>query len=54
MKDHKEQIASGKVLFNFEERPMTRRDRGGTTVVHKDDDGDVYCTFRVRGRAGRT
>jgi predicted dithiol-disulfide oxidoreductase (DUF899 family) len=47
-----DQIASGKVLFNFEERPITGRDRGGTTVFHKDEDGEVYCTFQVRGRGG--
>jgi predicted dithiol-disulfide oxidoreductase (DUF899 family) len=40
------------VLFNFEERPMTAMDLGGTSVFYKDEEGEVYCTFQVRGRGG--
>jgi predicted dithiol-disulfide oxidoreductase (DUF899 family) len=47
-----EQIASGKVLFNFEERAMTGLDRGGASVFYRDGDGRVFCTFEVRGRGG--
>jgi predicted dithiol-disulfide oxidoreductase (DUF899 family) len=47
-----EQIASGKVLFNFEERLMTGTDRAGISVFYKDENGEVYCTFQVRGRGG--
>ncbi|MEI9431812.1 DUF899 domain-containing protein [Mesorhizobium sp. Cs1299R1N3] len=47
-----EQTATGKVLFNFEERAMSAGDRAGVTVFFKDDDGQIYCTFQVRGRGG--
>jgi predicted dithiol-disulfide oxidoreductase (DUF899 family) len=47
-----EQIASGKVLFNFEERAMTGLDRGGASVFYRDGDGRVFCTFQVRGGGG--
>ena len=47
-----DQINSGKVLFNFEEVAISGRDRGGTTVFYKDDDGKIHCTFQVRGRGG--
>jgi predicted dithiol-disulfide oxidoreductase (DUF899 family) len=46
------QIALGKVLFNFEERPVSGNDRAGVSVFYQDADGQIYCTFQVRGRGG--
>ena len=47
-----EQIASGKVQFNFDERRVTGPDRAGVSVFYKDAAGQVFCTFQVRGRGG--
>lgn len=47
-----EQIKSGKAVFNFEERAMRSRDRGGTSVFVKNSEGEIFHTFAVRGRGG--
>ncbi|MGB8170391.1 MAG: thioredoxin family protein [Chthoniobacteraceae bacterium] len=45
-----EEIASGKVDYNFTMQPFGSTEAPGISVFEKDDDGTVYHTYSVYGR----
>jgi len=47
-----EQIASGKAVFNYHERPVSNADRGGCSIFFRNGEGKVFHTFASRGRGG--
>jgi predicted dithiol-disulfide oxidoreductase (DUF899 family) len=46
----KEEVASGKVNYNFTTRPFGSTEAPGISVFQKDADGSVYHTYSVYGR----
>ena len=45
-----EQVASGKVEYNFTEQSFGSTEAPGISVFFKDDDGTIYHTYSVYGR----
>ncbi|MGB7158846.1 MAG: thioredoxin family protein [Tepidisphaeraceae bacterium] len=45
-----EEIASGKVYYNYAEQPIPMDELSGLSVLYKDDTGDIYHTFSTYGR----
>lgn len=46
----KEDMASGKVYYNFEMTDATTEDLHGTSVFYKDENGDIFHTYSVYAR----
>lgn len=45
-----EEVASGKVDYNFTQQPFGSTEAPGISVFHKDEDGTVFHTYSVYGR----
>jgi len=45
-----EEVASGKVDYNFTEQPFGSSEAPGISVFHKDADGNIFHTYSVYGR----
>ena len=45
-----EEIASGKVNYNYTSQPFPKTEAPGISVFHKDADGMIYHTYSVYGR----
>ena len=45
-----EQIAEGKVFYNYETRDFQSEELSGISVLYKDSGGDVFHTFSAFGR----
>jgi len=47
-----EEIATGQVYYNFEQRKFECEEMSGTSVFIKDANGDIYHTYSTYGRGG--
>jgi len=45
-----EEIASGKVYYNYDLRDFDAEEMSGISIFHKDEAGDIYHTFSAYGR----
>ena len=46
----KEELAMGKVNYNYEEKKITSEELPGLSVFYKDENGDVFHTYSTYGR----
>jgi predicted dithiol-disulfide oxidoreductase (DUF899 family) len=47
-----DQIAQGKVYYNYERREIPIEDMSGNSVFYKDEAGDIFHTYSTFGRGG--
>jgi predicted dithiol-disulfide oxidoreductase (DUF899 family) len=47
-----DQIAQGKVYYNYERREIPIEDMSGNSVFYKDETGDIFHTYSTFGRGG--
>ena len=48
----KEEVARGKVYYNFEMQQLPSEEMSGTSVFYKDANGDIYHTYSCYARSG--
>jgi predicted dithiol-disulfide oxidoreductase (DUF899 family) len=48
----KDDLADGKVFYNYQETETKMEDLPGASVFYKDEDGDIYHTYSQFGRGG--